>query len=60
VPAELAYLDALAAIDSLLARRAALDETLSLLATASQRWPIVARLRRMSRSPWNFGTAVPV
>src|SRR5437870_3163119 len=33
VPTELAYLDALAAIDGLLARRSALDERLSLLAT---------------------------
>ena len=45
VPTELAYLDALAAIDGLLARRAALDERLSLLATEPQNWPIVARLR---------------
>jgi len=45
VPTELAYLDALAAIDGLLARRAALDERLSLLAGEPQHWPIVARLR---------------
>jgi transposase len=45
VPTELAYLDALAAIDGLLARRAALDERLSLLASDPQHWPIVARLR---------------
>jgi transposase len=45
VPTELAYLDALAAIDGLLARRAALDERLSLLATEPQHWPTVARLR---------------
>ena len=45
VPTELAYLDALAAIDGLLARRAALDERLSLLAGEPQHWPTVARLR---------------
>jgi len=45
VPTELAYLDALAAIDGLLARRAALDERLSLLATEPDYWPTVARLR---------------
>jgi transposase len=45
VPTELAYLDALAAIDGLLTRRAALDERLSLLATEPQHWPTVARLR---------------
>jgi transposase len=45
VPTELAYLDALAAIDGLLARRAALDERLSLLAAEPQHWPTVARLR---------------
>lgn len=45
VPTELACLDALAAIDGLLARRAALDERLSLLATDPLHWPIVARLR---------------
>ena len=45
VPTELASLDALAAIDGLLARRAALDERLSLLASEPQHWPIVARLR---------------
>jgi Transposase len=38
VPTELAYLDALAAIDGLLARRAALDERLSLLATEPEHW----------------------
>jgi len=42
---ELAYLDALAAIDGLLSRRAALDERLSLLATEPEHWPTVARLR---------------
>jgi transposase len=45
VPTELAYLDTLAAIDGLLARRDALDERLSLLATEPQHWPTVARLR---------------
>jgi transposase len=45
VPTELAYLDALAAIDGLLARRAALDERLSLLAAEPEHWPTVARLR---------------
>lgn len=45
VPTELAYLDCLAAIEGLLARRAALDERLSLLATEPEHWPIVARLR---------------
>jgi transposase len=44
-PTELAYLDAFAAIDGLLARRAALDERLSLLATEPEHWPTVARLR---------------
>src|SRR5438046_1849882 len=43
LPTEFAYLDALAAIDGLLARRAALDERLSLLATEPQHWPTVAR-----------------
>jgi transposase len=45
VPTELAYLDALAAIEGLLARRAALDERLSLLASEPEHWPTVARLR---------------
>jgi hypothetical protein len=45
VPTELAYLDTLAAIDGLLARRAALDERLSLLAAEPEHWPTVARLR---------------
>ncbi len=45
VPTELAYLDALAAIEGLLARRAALDERLSLLAAEPEHWPTVARLR---------------
>jgi transposase len=45
VPTELAYLDLLAAIDGLRARRAALDERLSLLAAEDGHWPTVARLR---------------
>jgi transposase len=44
-PTELAYLDALAAIDGLLSRRVALDERLSRLAREPQHWPTVARLR---------------
>ena len=44
-PTELAYLDMLAALDGLLARRAALDERLSLLAAEPDHWPTVARLR---------------
>jgi transposase len=43
--AELAYLDALAAVDGLVARRAALDERLSRLALEGECWPTVARLR---------------
>jgi transposase len=42
---ELAYLDYLAAIEALLARRAALDERLSRLATEPEWWSTVARLR---------------
>ena len=42
---ELAYLDALAAVDGLLARRGALDERLSRLASSEAFWPTVARLR---------------
>jgi transposase len=45
VATELAYLDALAAIEGLLARRVALDERLSLLAREPEHWPTVARLR---------------
>jgi transposase len=44
-PTELAYLDYLAAIDGLLARRGALDERLSRLAQSEELWPTVARLR---------------
>lgn len=42
---ELAYLDALAAVDGLTARRGALDERLSRLAACDAFWPTVARLR---------------
>lgn len=44
-PSELAYLDSLAAIEGLLARRRALDERLSLLLRAGEGWPTVPRLR---------------
>jgi transposase len=43
--AELAYLDTLAAVDGLAARKAALDERLSRLACEDEWWPTVARLR---------------
>lgn len=42
---ELAYLDALAAVDGLVARKQALDERLSRLAVEGEWWPTVARLR---------------
>jgi transposase len=42
---ELAYLDALAAVDGLVTRKAALDERLSRLAREGDWWPTVARLR---------------
>ena len=42
---ELAYLDTLAAVDGLVARKAALDERLSRLAFEGEWWPTVARLR---------------
>ena len=42
---ELAYLDCLAAVDGLVARKAALDERLSRLACEGEWWPTVARLR---------------
>lgn len=42
---ELAYLDALAAVDGLVARREALDQRLSRLAQDEVFWPTVARLR---------------
>ncbi len=44
-PTELAFCDLLAAIDGLSARRQALDERLSRLATDERLWPTVARLR---------------
>jgi transposase len=43
--AELAFLDTLAAVDGLAARKAALDERLSRLAQEGPWWPTVARLR---------------
>jgi transposase len=43
--AELAYLDALAAVDGLLARRGELEQHLSRVAQHPQLWPTVARLR---------------
>jgi transposase len=42
---ELAYLDTLAAVDGLVARKASLDERLSRLALEGEWWPTVARLR---------------
>jgi transposase len=42
---ELAFIDCLAAVDGLVARKAALDERLSRLALEPQWWPTVARLR---------------
>jgi transposase len=42
---ELAYLDTLAAVDGLIARKTALDERLSRLAREGEWWPTVARLR---------------
>jgi transposase len=42
---ELAYLDTLAAVDGLVARKQALDERLSRLAREGEWWPTVARLR---------------
>jgi transposase len=42
---ELAFCDQLAAVDGLLARREALDERLSRLATDERLWPTVSRLR---------------
>jgi transposase len=43
--AELAYLDTLAAVEGLVARKAALEERLSRLAQEGEWWPTVARLR---------------
>ena len=42
---ELAFIDALAAVDGLTARRAALDERLSRVAEDERLWPTIARLR---------------
>jgi transposase len=42
---ELAFLDTLAAVDGLVARKTALDERLSRLALDGQWWPTVSRLR---------------
>ena len=44
-PTELAFVDRLAAVDGLLARKDALDERLSRLAEDERIWPTVARLR---------------
>ena len=44
-PSELAFIDTLAAVDGLVARKDALDERLSRLATDERLWPTVARLR---------------
>jgi transposase len=44
-PTELAFIDLLAAVDALVARKAALDERLSRLATDERLWPTVSRLR---------------
>jgi len=44
-PTELAFIDLLAAVDGLIARKDALDERLSRLATDERLWPTVARLR---------------
>jgi hypothetical protein len=44
--AELADLDALCAVDGLMARREALEQRLSQIAHDAQLWPLVARLRR--------------
>ena len=41
-PTELAFVDLLAAVDGLTARKAALDERLSRLATDERLWPTVA------------------
>jgi transposase len=43
--AELAYIDALAAVDGLLARRAVLDQQLARVAQHPELWPTVSRLR---------------
>ena len=50
-PTELAFIDMLAAVDGMVARRQALDERLSRLATDERLWPTVARLRASAGSP---------
>ena len=45
IPTELAFIDALAAVDGLTTRRQALDERLSRLAQDDRLWPTIARLR---------------
>jgi transposase len=44
-PTELAFVDLLAAVDGMVARKRALDERLSRLASDPRLWPTVARLR---------------
>src|SRR4051794_8440612 len=44
-PTELAFIDLLAAVDGLIARKDALDERLSRMATDERLWPTVSRLR---------------
>jgi len=44
-PTELAFIDLLAAVDGMVARKEALDEHLSPLATDERLWPTVVRLR---------------
>ena len=44
-PTELAFCDLLAAVDGMVARKQALDERLSRLATDERLWPTVSRLR---------------
>lgn len=44
-PTELAFVDLLAAVDGIVARKDALDERLSRLATDERLWPTVSRLR---------------
>ena len=44
-PTELAFIDMLAAVDGMAARKEALDERLSRLAQDERLWPVVARLR---------------
>ena len=42
---QLAYIDALASVDGLLARRAVLEQQLAQIAAGDEFWPVVARLR---------------